>query len=376
MEDLSNIRESIDKVDKELVKLIEERMDLAAKVAEYKKTVNKPIYDRDREIQKIESLKAITNNPQYKESIEEIFLQLMAISRKYQYSLIGDSEHVIDSIFNSIDMLHLDKDEKVVYQGVEGAYSEEAGYLYFGENANYYNVESFEEVLKHVVEGKAAYGILPIENSSAGFVTGIYDLIDRCNLYIVGEQLLWIKQALLGIPGANTSDIKTVYSHPQALLQTKEFLDSHGYETVALANTALSAKAVSEFNDITKAAVASVRAAKLYNLQVINECINSDEGNCTRFVVVSNKNVYLNKADNISIRFYLPHESGSLYNILGHFIFNNLNMTSIESRPVKNSPWEYCFYVTFNGNLKDASVINALKGIKEEAKELKILGNY
>ena len=180
----------------------------------------------------------------------------------------------------------------------------------------------------------------------------------------------------MGIPGADLADIATVYSHPQGLMQTGPFLEEHGWKQVSLANTAVSARKVKDDNDITQAAVASVRAAEIYGLEVLQEDINTQSNNTTRFVIVSKRKMFTHDADVISISFSLRHESGTLYNALGHFIFNGLNMTSIESEPLPDTSFEYRFFITFDGNLKEQAVQNALSGIQSETTGLKILGNY
>ena len=204
----------------------------------------------------------------------------------------------------------------------------------------------------------------------------MYHLLQEYDVTIVGGIDLEVSQALLGVKGANIADIKTVYSHPQALMQTKPFLDAQGFKQIAMENTAVSARKIQQDGDVTQAAVASVRAAQLYDLEVLNPSINTQKNNTTRFVVLSNQKLYTKDADNISISFTLPHESGSLYNALGHFIFNGLNMTSIESEPLPERKWEYRFFITFDGNLGDASVQNAISGVRSESSDFKLLGNY
>ncbi len=376
MRDLSFIREDIDKVDREIIDLLERRMGLALEVAKYKNSTGKPIYDRQREDEKIDKIRGMASTDFNAEALAEIFLQIMSISRRYQYSVIGDNDGYIDNLYEKVDKLDINNDTKIVYQGVEGAFSEQACLEYFGKNINSYNVAAFEDVMIELDKGNAKYGILPIENSTAGFVNGIYDLLVRYDLTIVDEHIIKVDQALLGIQGANIEDIKTVYSHPQGLLQTKDFLDKYNWEQISMSNTALSAKLVKEKDDKTKAAIASARNAQLYDLDIIKEAINGEKNNSTRFVIITKKKVYTSNARNIGISFSLAHESGSLYNILAHFIFNNISMTSIESIPCPNKDWEYEFIIAFEGKLSEDNVRNALKGIKEESTGFKILGNY
>lgn len=374
--ELDQIREEIDQVDAKIVELIERRMELSGEVAESKRGTGKAIYDRQRELEKLEKLGKMANSEFNRHSIEELFLQIMSISRRYQYKILGDRDNAISEQYHCVDALKITPDTKVVYQGVPGAFSEMALLEFFGENVEMAHVEQFEDVVRALEEEDAEYGVLPIENSSAGFVNGVYHLLQEYDVSIVGGVKLTVSQALLGVPGAVLSDIRTVYSHPQAIMQTKPYLEKHDWHIVSMANTAVSAKKVQEDGDKTQAAVASTRAAKLYGLDILQSDINLQKHNTTRFVVISKKKVYTKDADQITISFSLPHESGTLYNTLGHFIFNDLNMTSIESEAIIDKRWEYRFFITFEGNLSDQTVINALNGVKSETVDFKILGNY
>lgn len=300
----------------------------------------------------------------------------MSISRRYQYSLLGDRQDEIISQYRQVEQLTVTKATRVMYQGVPGAFSEQAMMNFFGSDIQSIHVERFEDIVERIARGEADYGVLPIENSSAGFVAGVYHLLQEYDVTIVGGLSLAVSQALLGVKGACMENIRTVYSHPQALMQTKSFLDAQGWKQIAMENTAVSARKIQQDGDVTQAAVASVRAAQLYDLEILNPSIHTQETNTTRFVVLGNQKVYTRNADSVSISFTLPHESGSLYNILGHFIFNGLNMTSIESEPLADRKWEYRFFITFEGNLGDVSVQNALASIRSESSDFKLLGNY
>ncbi|MDO5154790.1 MAG: bifunctional chorismate mutase/prephenate dehydratase [Eubacteriales bacterium] len=376
VQDLSVTRQEIDKVDQQIVELIEKRMDLALEVAKYKMSTGKPIYDRQRELEKLEKLGTIASTEFNAKSVQELFLQIMSVSRRYQYSVIGDQDHVIDGMFEKKEALDITADTKVAYAGVPGAFAEMAMIDYFGEEIQTVAVKEFRDVTSMVASGEVDYGVLPIENSTAGFVSGIYDLLDRNALSIVGEQKVQVNQCLLGIPGTNLSEVTTVYSHPQGLMQAKDYLDDKGWHEVSMNNTAASAKKVKEEGDTSKVAIASARAAKLYGLEILNPKLNVSDDNTTRFVIVSKKREYVESANKVSISFALPHQSGTLYNILAHFIFNNVNMTSIESIPLTGRQWEYCFFVDFEGNLSDSAVKNALKGIMAETEDFRILGCF
>ena len=231
--------------------------------------------------------------------------------------------------------------------------------------------------MEEVASGKADYAVLPIENSTEGIVTDIYDLLTEYQLYIVGEQGMKVEHVLLGIPGTSLEEIKTVYSHPQALAQCKKYLESHSdWKTVKTENTAGAAKKIHEELDRTQAAIASRAAGELYGLSVMAENICYNEENVTRFIIVSAHPVYEKSAAKISVSFELPHESGTLYHMLSHFIYNGLSMTKIESRPITGKKWEYRFFVDFEGNLEEPAVKNALRGLEAEANRMRVLGNY
>jgi chorismate mutase/prephenate dehydratase len=231
--------------------------------------------------------------------------------------------------------------------------------------------------MEAIEEGMADYAVLPIENSSAGIVSQNYDLLFEFENYIVDEVVLQIKHALLGVPGANLQDIEVIYSHPQALMQSEKFLQDHrNIRAISVENTAVAAKKVADEGDIHQAAIASSLNAKLYGLDILEPVVNYNDVNSTRFIIVTNQKVFRKDAGKISICFELPHTSGSLYRMLAHFIYNDLNMDKIESRPIPGRNWEYRFFIDFEGNLNDSAVKNALRGIRNEAMNLKILGNY
>lgn len=235
---------------------------------------------------------------------------------------------------------------------------------------------TWRDCMEAIKEGMADYAVLPIENSSAGEVSDIYDLLEEFENYIVGEQIIKIQHALVGLPGARIEDIHTIYSHPQALMQCAGYLGKKDWHQISLSNTALAAVKVLQDGDKSQAAIASEAAAKTHGLQILEMPINDNRFNSTRFIIVTNRKMYEQSANKVSICFELPHKSGSLYSILSHIIYNDLNMCKIESRPIPDRTWEYHFFVDFDGNLNDSSVKNAIRGIMEEAVNFKILGNY
>lgn len=376
MEDLSKLRQEIDQIDRQIVKLFEERMGVSRQVAEYKIANGKKVLDRARELEKLETLGNLADNDFNRHGIQELFQQIMAMSRKLQYQLLAEEGVSGNLPFTRID--HIDRKHcRVVYQGVEGAYQHEAALQYFGKDVNVFHVPTWRDCMEAIKEGVADYAVLPIENSSAGEVNDIYDLLEEYDNYIVGEQILKINHALLGLPGTSLDEIRTVYSHPQALMQCSVYLDKHSdWQRISLSNTAMAAKKVSEDKDRSQVAIGSPAAAAYHGLEVLEMPINHNRFNSTRFIIVTNRKMYEADAKKVSICFELPHTSGSLYNILSHIIYNDLNMCKIESRPIPERNWEYHFFVDFEGNLDDSAVKNAIRGIMEEAVNFKILGNY
>lgn len=375
--DLNKIREQIDEVDTRIVALFEQRMELASQVAEYKRSVGKPILDKERENQKIQSLMKIASNEFNQIGIKELFTQIMSISRLYQYQLLANEDFTLEKGFQRLEKLPVSTGTRVCFQGVPGAYSEQALIQFFGKNVASFHVTEFRDIMKAVQEGEADYGVLPIENSSAGTVGGVYELLmEYDHLTIVGQEIVQVKHALLGTEGADLTTIRRVYSHPQGLLQCSGFLNQYPWDQIEMPNTAMAAEKIQQDKDVSEAAVASERAAEIYHLQVLKAGINHNPNNATRFIILANQNIYRKDARKISISFTLPHESGSLYKILAHFIFNNVNMTHIESRPLPDKQWEYRFFIDIDGNLHDSAVRNALHGIRQETTEFRIIGNY
>ncbi|MCI9593447.1 MAG: bifunctional chorismate mutase/prephenate dehydratase [Lachnospiraceae bacterium] len=374
--DLQEIRNQLDQVDSRLVELFEERMKLCGEVAEYKQKTGKAIFDPEREKQKRFAVRSLAKTPFNEIAVDEMFAQLMTISRRYQYQQLGSAAGGVSTDFRLVENLPT-AGVRVVYQGVEGAYSHEAARKFFGHQVNAYHVPTWEEAMEAVALGQAAYAVLPIENSSAGAIIDNYDLLLKYDNYIVGETEIVVNHALLGLPQASLSDIQTVYSHPQGLIQCQEFLSGHrDWKQVSLENTAIAAKQVAQEQDVTQAAIASETAGELYGLVPLARAVNHNRMNTTRFIVLAKEPVYRLDAKKVSICFEAPHISGSLYNMLGHFIYNHVNLVMIQSRPIFERNWEYRFFVDIEGTLHDGRVKNALLGIQHEAVNLRILGSY
>ncbi len=376
MLDLGKMRDEIDVIDSEIVRLFEKRMKICENVAQFKIETGKPVFDKSREQDKLKTLGAKAGSDFNRCGVEELFQQIMSISRKRQYQLLQENGIEEPSDFTKIDFINKEN-VTVVYQGVEGAYSYGAMKTFFGEDVKNYHVATWKDAMEEIKCGRADYAVLPIENSTAGIVQDNYDLLTEYDHVIVGEQIIRCQHVLTALPGATLDTIRTVYSHPQALMQCREFLDAHKeWRQMEWSNTAAAAKKVSEEHDLSQAAISSSYAAEYFGLNILSENIFTNSDNSTRFIIVAKKKVYAKDAHKISVSYELPHESGSLYNSLSHFIYNGLNMTKIESRPILKRNWEYRFFVDFEGNLSDSAVKNALRGLRSEVQNLRVHGNY
>ena len=373
--DLLELRGRLDVIDEKIVALYEERMAISSQVADYKIETGKKVFDKVREEEKLKKVRSLTHDPFNAHGVQELFEQIMSMSRKLQYQKLVEAGSLGRLPFIGVDRLETER-ARVVFQGAEGAYSQMAMLRYFGEQVKSFHVETFREAMMSIEEGSADFAVLPIENSTAGIVSEIYDLLVEFENYIVGEQIIEIEHCLMGLPGTALSQIKTVYSHPQSLMQSARYLNEHeDWRQVSLKNNAFAARKVSEEGDRTQAAIASEQAAKIYGLDILAQGVNQSDTNSTRFIIVTNQKIFRKDAGKISICLEVPHESGSLYHMLSHFIYNNLNMTKIESRPIEDRNWEYRFFIDFEGNFADGAVKNALRGLRDEARNLRILGN-
>jgi len=373
--DLKECRSRLDEIDRQIVELFEQRMQVCKDVAVYKINTGKEVYDGEREQQKLLAVEQQVQSEFNRTAVRELFSQMMTISRRYQYRLLTEKSGLTKFEFEQVESLNTQQ-VRVVYQGLEGAYGHMAALGFFGQNADVYHVPLFQDAMHAVEQGDADYAVLPIENSSAGAVIDNYDLLIRYQNYIVAEIFIPVNHALLARPEAALSDIRTVYAHPQSLMQCSGFLNENKWRQISCENNAVAAKKVKEDNDPSQAAVASETAGQIYDLKVLKPGISNNLGNTTRFIVLSRKAMYRKDAGKISISFELLHKSGSLYNILGNFIFNQVNMMMIESRPIPGRNWEYRFFIDIEGNLDDAGIKNALRGIAAESRNMRILGNY
>jgi chorismate mutase/prephenate dehydratase len=373
MSELDDYRDTIDEIDKKITELFEKRMDVVLKVGEYKKKNNLPVLDESREKQVIEKNLGYLKDKAYEEGARKFFINIMEIAKgfeqeKTKYTGSESEELKINKSRNGIE---------IGYYGVSGSFTEEAMFKYFGNNKEAKAYDEFENVFAAVKKDEIKYGVVPIENSSTGAISDVYDLLYKYGFYILGEVCIRINQNLVGIKGTTLETISEVYSHPQGFSQSTEFLKSYrDWELIPYHSTANSAKLVNELKDKRKAAIASKRVANIYDLEIIKENINNQSENFTRFIVIGKELERNPKADKVSVVFSLDDEAGTLYKLLRHFAENNINMIKIESRPMKHGPWKYFLYVDFEGNLYSDEVTKALTLIKQNSPYFKMLGAY
>ena len=368
--DLGEIRTRIDNIDKELVRLLEERMVIVEDVIEYKAANNMKIFDAKREEEVIKKNTDRVKEKKFEKYIEKMLNDIMSVSKEYQESKIFE---VKENDFSG------DFTGKIMgYTGVPGSFGHEVLLNLVGEkHPEIRNYNTHEEVAEAVANGEIDYGVIPIENSSTGEVRDSIDLIKEKDIYIVGEISHKIKQNLLGVKGSKIEDIKNVYSHEQALMQCSKFLKEHpGWNAIACSNTAIAAEFIKNKNNNENACIANIKTKNIYDLELLAEGINNNQENYTRFVVISKNMKISEKSNKISIVTAIEHKAGSLFKLIEIFSKENLNMVSIKSRPIPYKTWEYYFYIDFEGNLNDENVVRAFENIKAQMSYMKILGNY
>ena len=267
---------------------------------------------------------------------------------------------------------------RVACYGARGAYTYEAMEKQFGNREKeVIFCPLFEDVVKVVREGQADYGVVPMENSSTGGITEVYDLIQHYDCAIVGERMVKIEHVLLGVPGATLDDIDTVYSHPQGFAQCREFfMEKRNWKQQPYFSTAQSAEKVAGEGKKNQAAVASRTAGRLYGLQVLKDTIAFNSTNYTRFFIIGPAMEIADDADKITLVLSVRHEPGALYHVLGYFFYGGMNMTHLESRPIKGKPFEYFFHIDVMGKLRNPANAQTLRGIESMSTYFKILGNY
>ncbi|MDR1564427.1 MAG: prephenate dehydratase [Oscillospiraceae bacterium] len=369
---LSDARARIDEIDEELVKLFLSRMEISRNVAEIKINQGLPVLNQKREEEILSSVNEKAG--EHGSAARLFFSAIMDISRAYQHELMTASNCPLKGILEGAES-SFKADSVLACQGTEGAYSHAAARTFF-KAAKPCFYSSFEEVFKAVEEGRADYGVLPVENNLAGSVTEVYDLILKYKFFITGTAEVEVHHCLLGVKGASKEGLRKVYSHPQALAQCSEFIKAQKLEAAPDSNTAVAAERISKLNDTQIGVIASREAAETHGLEVLECDIQNVRDNRTRFILISKNLIIPTNADIISLSFSLPHTTGSLYKILGRFAIHGLNLTKIESRPLYGSSFEYQFYLDFAGTAKDKDIVQLLCSLEEELPFFSFLGNY
>ena len=372
--DLLELRNEIDKLDDELIPLLLKRMDISRQVAEYKVQNGIPVLNEQRELEILEDVASKCG--EQGEVIKTVFSVIMDASRALQHKIIGGGVELRNLISNAKCEKNLTANgEPIACQGVQGAYSGEAAKALFPDSPIDFH-KQFEDVFEAVNQNKARFGIIPVENSTAGSVHESYDLIMKYKFFIVGAYDLRVDHCLCAKPGVKFEDIENVYSHTQALSQCNIFLKNFDFTGITFSNTAAAAKFVSESEKNNIAAICSESAAKKYGLKIIRKGIQNVTNNTTRFIVISKELVIDEDAEKISLIFSAPHRTGSLYRVLGRFSMTGLNLTKLESRPVANGRFDYYFYVDILGSVRDEQTLDLLCALSDELPEFSFLGNY
>ena len=372
MRDLSEIRVEIDEIDRELIALFKRRMDCARDVGYYKKANNVPILNAKREEEILDSVEE--KGGEYGGHARLLYSNIMELSRALQHNIVSSGKEIREVICNASAQLETEG-VKVAYQGIKGANGHEATLRLFP-NGNATPYKTFSDVFEAVEKGEVTYGVLPVENSSAGSVSAVYDLILEHRFYIVGALDLPIDYCLCGLKQSEFEDIEKVWTHPQSLSQCADYIARNNFEGVPVSNTAIAARDVAREKRLNVAAICSYKAAEEYGLKILDNHLQDNKGNTTRFIVISKKLCIPENANKISLCFSLPHVTGSLYIMLCRFNSLGLNLTKIESRPRKDKDFEYLFYLDFSGNVHSDNVINLLSQLSEEMPEFSFLGNY
>jgi chorismate mutase/prephenate dehydratase len=349
---LEDLRRKIDDTDASIVKLIAERMRIAQEIGAEKKKRGKQIDDREREKRVWENIKRIARDENIsQEVIERIYKQIVTACKRTQ-------------------------GREVAFQGEVGAYSEEAALQFFGPSTTTKPYESLDEVFKVVEQDEVQFGIIPVENSLEGSISLVYDLLLDSSLKVCGETELRVSHCLIGSPEARLDLIKRVYSHPQALGQCKTFLKHLGCELIPTYDTAGSVKMIKEKAITDGAAIASARAAEIYKMKIIASEIEDNPNNFTRFFILAKEDSPPSGNDKTSIVFSVKHRPRALHEFIKEFAVRNINLTKIESRPTRQKPWEYNFYLDFEGHREDKAPREVLENLDRTSLFLKILGSY
>ncbi len=374
---INDLRNEIDKVDRQLVDLFVERMNLSAQIADFKKENNLPIYVPTREREKLQNV-AEQAGAEMDNYTRVLYSMLFELSRSYQNkrNILSTPLHdtIVDSIENTPKLFP--QNPTVACQGVEGAYSQIACEKMFKSPFIMY-FKNFEGIFNAIENGLCQYGILPLENSTAGSVKKVYDLMIHHNFSIVRTFRLKIDHNLLANPGTKLSDIKEIYSHEQAINQCSDFLNTiAGVKIIPVENTAVAAKAVAESGRADVAAISSRNCMELYNLSCLAESIQDKGNNRTRFICISKKLEIYPGADKTSIMMVLSHKPGALYKVLARMYALGINVTKLESRPIPDRDFEFMFYFDLETSIYSEEFVQLMCELDDMCEEFKYLGSY
>ncbi len=376
MNTIENLRDKIDQLDDQITSLYLERMQAVKCIGELKQKEDKAVYAPAREQNIIKRLTAKTEEDELKGYISRLYADVFTMSKAYQSKSSAFSSPLKSKIEGALAKNSvIPVSARVACQGVEGSYSNLATNKLF-ELPDITYFKSFDGVFTAVEKGLCTYGVLPIENSSTGSISQVYDLMRRHKFSIVASVRVHVKHSLCALKGADVKKLKVVYSHEQGLLQCAEYLKKLGVEVRAVENTAVAARMVAESNDVTVGAICSPLAAEIYSLRILEADVQDNQDNYTRFICVSKNFEIFDGADKISIVLGASHTPGSLYRVLGEFASLGLNLTKLESRPVGTSDFEFMFYFDFEANLKDARVVDLLARLTETNPSFILLGSY
>lgn len=370
-------RNRIDEIDKDIVRLFKERMETAANVAEYKREKGLPVHDPARERQLLGKIAELSGK-EYSDYGKVLYSTILSLSKSYQRALLGIDSAVYDKITAALDETPkiFPETAKIACQGVEGAYSGiAAGRLFALPDITY--CPSFDSVFDALDKGECEYGVLPLENSTAGSVVKIYDLMMHHNFSIVKSIRIKIDHCLLTKRGTELSDIKEVFSHEQAINQCSQFIKEHPeIKFTPVANTAMASKAVSlsERNDV--AALSSRHCAELYGLQILASGIQDQGNNYTRFICISKKLEIYPGADKTTIMAATGDTPGALYQLLSLFFAHGINITKLESRPMPTRDFEYIFYLDLDVSIYSPKLQTVLSELERYSGEFRYLGSY
>ncbi|MDD6188242.1 MAG: prephenate dehydratase domain-containing protein [Clostridiales bacterium] len=375
--ELNELRERIDKIDDEIVRLFQERMRVAADIAGYKKANGKAVLDKARERQKLNEIVGKTNE-EFKSYMHVLYSLMFELSRSYQGRLINDGTALQKRIRDAVDNTEklFPRRAEVACQGVEGAYSQIACEKLFSvPNIMYFN--SFEGVFAAIDQGLCTYGVLPLENSTAGSVNKIYDLMVKYDFSIVRSTRLKVDHNLLAKKGVKLEDIKEIYSHEQAISQCAEFLKKlNGVKITTCENTAIAAKMVAESERSDVAALSSRACAELYDLACLAESVQDKGNNYTRFICISKNLEIYPGADKTSVMIMTDHRPGALYKLLSRFYALDINLTKLESRPLPDRDFEFMFYFDLETSVYSPEFITLIGELESSCEQFRYLGSY